>query len=411
MPSLVDAVGYTSAGVLGYIVGGTKGAKSSVDAFNSYQNSMKRKAADAVVVTTKRVKATTTTPKWKKKKSGGYKNTRLPASTKRTLKTMKRFAKKVYKQNRALNKRIRKVAIKAIHGEDPTGKYIKQVMYNLPNSIGGSNSLVQTVVDTALYQGGTTHDGQMCVGSYPKLIDALSILWGSKAAGWYVDTGNISSVGMIVPYIRHRADYEFVNNTLVTQVLLFYSCCTKEDTNNSVYTNWAAMTVTQKGGTTRGITYAGMRPEYYPQFRDHYNYEKFEYRLAPGARFTFSLDTGAKTHVDFDKWAPVGGGACFSYRKHFTKELLVINWNAVTVGFGETAAARPAIVNQVAGDAPYTIGVQMNDYITSTIPENLSTTNNNNNTLCVWNRYDQNISVGQANTVTAPAITQVAPYQ
>jgi len=401
--SFYGPVGSVSAGVLGYISGGVKGAKKSIGAFNSYQNSMKRKASDTIVVVPNKKRKSSSTKKLVKRA--------VKKALKKATKKSSRKSKTARKESRALNSRIREVAIKAIHGEEPTGKYVKTVMYHLPNSIGGSNYMTQTVVNTGLYEGATTHDGQFCVGTYSKLIDALSILWSTKAAAFYTSTGDLSSAGMIVPYIKHRATYEFVNNTLVTQVLLCYACCTKEDTNASVYSNWANMSVVQKGGTTRGITFAGMRPEFYPQFREQYTYEKKEYRLLPGARIIIALDTGSKTHLDFDKWAPIGGGTPYTYRKNYTKELLIINWNAVTVGYGASATDRPAIVNQVTGEAGYTIGVQMTDVITCKLPENISTTENKNNTLCVWNHYDQNIGAGDSNTIITPAINEVNPAQ
>jgi len=398
MEYFYDAVGSTSAGVLGYITAGSKGAKKSIGAFNSFQKRMKRKSSGPPAAPrAKRIRSLRLTPK----------NT---GKARRLLFKRPNNKKRTMKAKRSLNTRIRKIAIKAIHGEQPTGKYVKNVLYNLPNSIGGSNLLTQTVVNTALYQGSTTHDGSFAVGTYSKLVDALSILWGSKTAGFYSTTGDLSTAGMIVPYISHKARYEFVNNTLVTQVMLIYECCTKEDTNASVYSNWAACSVVQKGGTTRSITFQGMRPEYYPQFREQYTYKKKEFRLLPGKRLVISHSV-SKNHLNFDQWAPIGGGTNFTYRKNFTKELLILNWNAVTVGYGYTSGSRPAIVTQVTGGAPYTIGVHMTDIITCKIPENVDVLNNDDNTLCVWNQYDQDIATSDANTVVTPSISQITPYQ
>jgi len=360
---------------------------------------MKRKA-QVVVVPNKRVKGGTS---YRKSRKGKRILTRKSV---KTYKGKQRTSRKSIKRaSRALNKRIKQVAIKAIHGEEPTGKYVKNVLYNLPNSIGGASLIAQTVVNTALYGGSSTHDGQFVVGSYSKLIDALSVLWSTKTAGFYTTTGDLSSAGMIVPYISHTARYEFINNTTVTQVMLCYECMTKEDTNASVYSNWSSMSVTQKGGTTRGITFFGMRPEYYPQFREQYAYTKKEIRLKPGERIILSQNV-SKQHLNFDSWAPIGGGTPFTYRKNFTKELLIINWNAVTAGLG-AAAARPGITLQVPGQDYYTIGVHMTDIITCKIPENLSTTANLNNTLAVWNQYDNEVSTGGANTIQAPSVSLV----
>jgi len=399
MDYFYDAVGSTSAGVLGYITAGAKGAKKSIGAFNSYQKRMKRKSAGPPPTPKpKRIRALNLTP-------------RNVGKVRRLLFKRPNNKKRSMKAKRSLNTRIRKIAIKAIHGEQPTGKYVKNVLYFLPNSIGTSNSLIQTVVETALFQGSSTHDGSFAVGTYKKLVDALSILWGSKTATFYDSTGDLSTTGMIVPYISHKARYEFVNNTLVTQIMTIYECITKEDTNNSVYTNWNAMTVTQKGGTTRTITYHGLAPEFYPQFREQYSYKKKQYRLLPGKRLVINHSV-SKQHLNFDQWVPVGGGTAFTYRKNFTKELLIINTNAVTCGYGATSSARPAIVTQVSGGAPYTIGVHMTDIITCKIPENVDVTQNDNNTLCVWNQYDQNIEAGaNANTVLTPSISSVTPYQ
>jgi len=403
MPSFVNAVGRTSAGVIGYITGGIKGAKKSVVGFDSYQNSMKRKA-QVVVVPNKRVKGGTSYRKSRKGK------VILPRKSMKARKGKARTSRKSIKRaSRALNKRIRTVAIKAIHGEEPTGKYVKNVLYHLPNSIGSGSLATQTVVNSALFGGSNTHDGQFVVGSYSKLVDALSILWSSKTAGFYTSTGDLSTAGMIVPYISHTARYEFVNNTTVTQVMLCYECVTKEDTNASVYSNWNAMTVVQKGGTTRGTTFFGMRPEYYPQFKEQYSFTKKEIRLKPGERVILSQNV-SQQHLKFDSWAPIGGGTPFVYRKNFTKELLIISWNAVTAGLG-AVSTRPGITLQVPGQDYYTIGVHMTDIITCKMPENLSTTANLNNTLAVWNQYDNEVSTGGTNTVQSPSVTLVSAGQ
>lgn len=388
MPMFRDAVGYGSAAVLGYIQGNVQGSSKAIKAYQK-ASQMKRKRESTVVTTTKRVK------------TGRAIKKRKPS---------KRYSKtKPAKISRALSTKIRNIAERVVHGETPMGRYVKNIPYFLATIIGTpGGAQAQVVVNTALFQGGSTVDGTFSVGAYDKVIDAVSVLFGSKATGFYTATGNNNPAGMIIPQFRHKATYEFVNNTHGEQVMVIYECTPKEDTANSAYVNWVAMTLVQKGGSTQPITYLGVRPEHNPQFRDLYKFKKMEFRLKPGRRMRYNLMCYAK-HLKLDDWLPVGSSTPTPYRKGFTKELLIITYAAVTVG-NPSLGSFPAVTNQLTGGIAYGIGVQFTDEITCKCPENVDNTQSDSNAIAYYNIYDKDIS-GTAGTIMAPSVSIVAPLQ
>jgi len=403
-----DVLGNISSGTLGYIFNGYRGANRAVVAYNSYRNMppMKRKLSTSISgAVTKRRRVTMKSLRRKRPQSQGkYVKVRVVRKARRGSRGQGRGVL----SNKAKSA-VRRIATRVLHGELPKGKYVKNVTYLAPSSSGATNAEVQTVYDSFTFQGSALPDSTMAVGTYYKIMDAVSILWSSKAATFINnDTGNDSPANMIVPDVKHTGTYEFVNNTHGTEVLRIYECCTKEDTDNGVYTNYTSMTTNQKGGTVRSKTYLGVVPEMFAQFRDQYNYKVKEIRLAPGKRFKLSHSTSI-SHLKFDQWMKIGTSTPFLYRKNFTKEILIIGYTAVTTGYPLTGSYT-ATVNHLATGLGFGIGVQMTDVITTRCPENITSVNNDDNAVCIWNYFDKDIDTTNADTILAPAITEVVPY-
>lgn len=400
-----DAVGTISAGTLGYIFGGYRSANRAVFAYNSLRNMppIKRKLTTNIKgAATKRRKVANKT---RKPRQGML--VRIRAASRKRSRTSRRQGKGVL--SRKASSAVRRIATKVLHGELPKGKYVKNVTYLAPTSTGASNGEVQTVYDSFTFAGSALVDSTMAIGTYYKIMDAISILWSAKAATFINnDTGNESAANMIVPDVRHTGTYEFVNNTHGTEVLRIYECCTKEDTDNGVYTNYNSMTTNQKGGTVRGKTYLGVVPEMFPQFKDQYNFKVKEIRLAPGKRVKLSHSVSIP-HLKFDQWMKIGTTTPFLYRKNFTKEILIIGYSAVTTGY-PIAGAFTATVNHLPTGLGFGVGVQMTDVITTRCPENITTVNNDDNAVCIFNYFDKDLDTTVQDTIMCPSITEVVPY-
>lgn len=330
----------------------------------------------------------------------------------RKMRSIKRISKKSKKGSSKLKKIIRGETLKIIHSERPLGTYQKNVLYNFPTVNGSTTTPLQNVVNQVLFgNSGGYEDANLATGTYTKLIDAVSVLFNGKAADFYTSTGNLSPSGVIIPDVVHKARYTFTNNTAVKQCLLIYETTPKEDRpTQDVYTTWNACNNLQVGGVTRGITYFGNRPELYSQFRDAYNIlKKKMYVLKPGESFTYKMQSSA-IHLKLDDWLPVGSTTPVGYRKGFTKELLVIQWNGETFGYPNSTSYMAGSWN-VTNDVGYGIGVESREWFKMRCPENVDSTRNDDNVFCIFSRYFDDISSTAANTVVTPAITVTALKQ
>jgi len=390
-----DAIGAISAGTLGYISNGVRGAKSAIRGYKSYSKSMKRSAATNYSSVKRR--------KYNNKKKNLKKRPRKSS--------LKGCSKKDL-LNRCAKKQVRNIALKVVHGESPAAVYDKRVIWNFPQVVGSPSVPLQNVVNALLF-GSTvsTHNGKLCVGTSLKIIDAISILFSNKGASReYTATDNLATAQMIIPEVYHSADVVFRNNTPMEQCFLIYETTPKEDTNSDVYTQWNAMSAIQKGGTTRGITYFGNRPEFYAQFKDAYRIlKKKMFVVKPGQCFEYKFSTSAK-HLSFDKWNATGStGTPLYYRKGFTKELLVINWAKLVCG--QTASGFMGGAWDAGGDSTYVgVGVEMTEHYKVRCPENVDNTNIKDNTFALYSEIAAILNNG-ANTITTPAISYPTIYQ
>lgn len=402
-----DVIGSVSAGTLGYIANGFRGAKAGFRGYNSYQKIMKRKAVSTsnfygkAQKKSRTGKVVTTTTKTVRT------NNKKPAKRRARLSSTKGCKP----LSKCLRKQVRNIALNVVHKEHPRGRFNKHVLWTFPQVYGSGATPLQNVVNSLLYGGSTVSpDCLMCVGEYRKLVDAISVLFNGKAAGFYTSTGDIVTTQMIVPEITHTATYEFTNNTPHQQVFLMYEVVTKEDTDSTCYSNWNNMSVPQEGGTTRAVTYFGMRPEYYPQFKDAYTIKKKTFKvLQPGQRMVYTMKVNAK-HLKFDSWTKSGSTTAWRFHKNFTKELMVINWAKPIVGRQSAGTLTVAEWNcsDVAG---YGVVVQSSDYFTIRCPENISTANVKDNALCVFSQYTSLLDPAAVTTVLPKSISVVSPAQ
>lgn len=403
-----DVVGSVSASTLGYILGGFRGAKAGFRGYNSYQNMLKRKASargtkrktsgstSGVNTTIKRIKVQVT-------------NNKKPARRR-----VKSYSTKGCKPlTPCLKKQIKNIALKTIHSEQPRGKYILHYLYRFPQVYGSGATPAQNVVTgLATATGSSIPPWSLLVcGEYRNLIDAISVLFNGKTANFtYTAVGDATPSQMIVPDISHLAVYEFTNNTLHEQVFLMYETLSKEDTDTNIYSAWSAMSVPQEGGTTRGVTYFGMRPEMYPQFKDAYRIVKKTFKvLKPGERMKYVMKVRDK-HLKFDKWMKAGTTTPWRIKKNFTKELLIINWARPIVG-KQTATSNTMAEWNCADVAGFGITIQKDDYITLRCPENITTVNAKDNALCVLSGYEGILDPASVTTVVPRSITVVSPAQ
>jgi len=395
MNYFTDAIGSASAGVLGYITSGPKGAKKSIGAFNSYQKRMKRKAEP---ITMKQLR---TAVKRRKvvvlKRSKGQKKTMKA-------KTRAKLSSKAVSQ-------VKRIALKVLHEERPGGSYYKHIIGNFPQVLGAPTLPLQNVCNQLYYGASSGYtDFNLCAGSLNKIRDSASVLFNGKAAGFYTGTGNISVTQCIIPDFKQINTYEFYNNTPLLQRFLIYECVTKEDTDNNVYDNWNACSLNQVGGAVNSVGYFGMRPEMYPQFRDMYKFTKKLVSLKPGGRFTYKLSVSSR-HVRFDDWMKQGTNNAWNYKKGFSKELLIINWNAVVAGKNAVGSdAWMAGAWNVANNDDYGIAVQVNETYKMKCPENVDNVNEKDNLVCVWSQYKSQIA-STAVPIITPAISQPIAVQ
>jgi len=385
-----DWIGRVSAGTLGFILGDFSGAYVGINAYNSYQNYMKRKASTGSKRITKRGRT--------RGPVGSVPRRRAPVYKKR-----RPIVCKGVKVPRKLAKQIKCIAMKQIHDERPTGKYFKNVTGVFPRTAGITVD-GQGVEDRYHYTGTTTNAlTQFSVGEYRKIIDAASVLFSTKAATMaYTTVGDISSSQTIIPAFYHSLKVEFRNNGSVPRVLNLYEVQNKEDSSNSVSSNWAIMTLVQKGGTTRDRLYHGMRPEMYPQFTDGYSILKRKaYVLQPGKSCYHTLVT-ATDHLKFEDWNSVGG-SLWNFRKKFTKELLVIESQPTS---GTDGAANQAVCwNSATNDTSSYIAVFVKELISMKCPETIDNINQKDNTICVLNSSYAQVGSGTTNTPVTPAFS------
>lgn len=393
-----DYVGSASAATLGYILGGTRGAKSGFRAFNSFQKSMKRKA----------ISPATFYGKAKRMKTVSKRSIGTQTENKKTVRRIRWSKTKGCKKlSKCLKKQIRNIALRTVHKEKPLGRYDRFFLFNFPTDIGTPSDPKQVVVNQLLFgsSGGYT-DANMAVGTYNRVIDSVSVLFGGKAAAFYSGTGNLNPAGTIIPDFNHLCVYQITNNTPVTQCFLIYETTPKDDRTSNVYDAWLACNNTQVGGTTRAITYLGNRPEKYSQFRDSYRILKKKLvKLGPGKRMQYVLRTGAK-HLKLDEWLGIGSLTPTQYRKNFTKELLIINWNDPVYGTADAAATYMGGAWLVPGANQLGIGVEVKEYFRMRCPENIDQTTNDDNVFCIFSQYAQGIVANSQNTIVAPAISQ-----
>lgn len=284
--------------------------------------------------------------------------------------------------SKKLTRQIKSVALKTIHDEKPTGTFIKSHCGVFPKTVGGGMSVENRFfIDSTQADAVMTH---FCVGGYVKLIDAVSVLFGTKTAAVnYVVTDNLNPAQMIIPSVKHVQNLEFRNNSPVPREIWIYETTPKEDTNNNVSTSYAAMTLTQQGGTTRSRLYYGMQPELFPQFKDAYRILKKKYLvIQPGASFKYTL-TQSADHIKFDKWMAAGTTTPFNYRKGFTKELLVIEAIPLA-GITENTEPVEAVQFTTSNNSPLSfLAVFSRERITMKCPENIANSHSKDNTVCV----------------------------
>lgn len=391
-----DLAGKVSAATLGFIVGDIPGAYTGYNLYNSFQKRMvmKRKASGSVARPAKKLRGPVGSvpmpfkPRWGKRKPRACKGVRVP---------------------KKLAKQIRCVAMKQIHGEKPTGKYFKNINGVITKTAGSSEG--QSVTSKFAYTGTTVGDLTcFSVGDYKKIIDAASVLFSTKtAAVLYSTVDIISAAQCVIPAFYHIQRIELRNNGPLMREITLYETVPREDTSNSVSSNWALMTLTQKGGATQNYLYYGMRPEMYPQFRDGYRIlKKKTVRLGPG-RSTYYTLVQRSDHIKFDDWAIQGSATINTYRKGFSKELLVIDAQpaaGVTIG----AAASAVAWNSSSDSVQSFLAVFSKELITMKCPETVDNINQKDNTICVLNSSYSQLYDGTSNTYVVPAISTPAVY-
>lgn len=324
--------------------------------------------------------------------------------------------KKLSKSQKAV---VRKIASKVLHGEMPIGFYEKNLLGIAPYNYAGTSS---DPAQTVFRQGCRGHIGQLstdmdfAVGKLYHVVDAASVLWSTKTAALYSTTGNIDPAQIVVPDFKEVLDTMFVNNSNIAVEMLFYEMTPKEDTNTDVLTNWdnCDTTTPQQGGTNRPYSYFGMTPDMYPRMKDQYTFlKKTVVTIQPCQSYVYTMSVQTK-HLRFDDWIPIGDTVPVSYRKGFTKELLVIQRQLVC-GQQETTTSpkymgvtwNPAYSSGVGEEQG--IGICQKRRFTMRCPEQFSNTVNKDNVFAVFSLGVNGVKESSTTTYQNKSLTLLPP--
>lgn len=344
---------------------------------------------------------------------GGTKRRRGKYGRGKMVRRVNRKKLKTGRLSKVAKRQVVRLARKAVHGDRPIGKVNLNCIYNLPCVQGSPSTPLQNVVNELKFGSTTGYaNAKMVVGNYTKIIDAISIMFNGKTAAIpYTTTGDLSPGGMIIPDFKHDIYYEFCNNSPVNQFFLIYEVTPKEDTTSDVYTTWTACNNTQVGGSTRAVTFFGNRPEYYSQFRDQYTIlKKKSVIIAPGRRFSYHMGVSS-AHLKLDDWLPVGSLTPTIYRKGWTKELLIINWNQPVYGQSAVSSFMGGTWN-VPDSSVFGVGVEAKEYFKARLPDNLNPANyNKDNVWCVYSKYADDVGADTNKTLNTPALSAYAVGQ
>lgn len=294
--------GSISGATLGYILGGTRGAKAGYKVGKLAQNSRnmapirKRKSTSTVMARTKRRDSTTST------KGNQRESKYIPHDSSRITVKRKRKSKpkKSVKVSTNLRKKIKKVLE---HAKIPG--YLQETAYQ---KLSFDNTTTQRQVVQYDNTTGTLVDAFFSPG---RILDAASVLWNNKtilqAPKLIADTGNFDNKGIKV-YIKNAyTKQEFRNNTqrIMTLQIVEFSAKSNQVAGDPLGV-WQAALLFQtaaQGANQNGYVKEALHamPTILPDFNRLFSTRVTKIVLQPGGQYNHFIQGPKDVLYDYQK--------------------------------------------------------------------------------------------------------------
>lgn len=338
---------------LGYIHGNWRGAKrgwqiAAALTRNSTMAPVKRKRTSQVTIP---VKVATTTSRKRRK------FTHKPSASLVLKPSLKR--KRTGNKSSVLTKKIKRIVDRAVHIEQPLGRYWKQWGVIAANMT--DNQQLWLDGDSLLQDGAVAVGSELVHMHTQKILDAFSVLFNAKVAVLPYDSGNFDSVDLKFPFESMTTEVTIRNITAVIIDYQYLVATTKRDTTVNFHTNFtAAMTatnITQSGGTTATKVQLNVDPRVLPSLQKHYRMTSRTGTLYPGQQKTFRLHT-KRRHIDFNKF--LVGTTKQLYISGLTKEMIFRLQPHVSLTY-DTTVAQLNSGQYVVNGADYGVAIEVKE--------------------------------------------------
>lgn len=438
----MDALGTLSAGTLGYITGGIKGAKRASEVYRSYRNyknmaPLPSKKNDRG----KKRKATFSRTSVKKAKKSSYQKRRSTGNTvvgtaKKTGVVRKLGRKRVVKVSRSLRAKIQKV----LDSDKLVGKYLHVKYFDMTpgKPFSGAFDDQQSVE----YMGISTQASAVTPGNTNRLL--FSPLFVNYAVARLMNPATVSKAagdpvlfndqfltqGVYTKYLdiktarikvlKQSATYRVRNNSGRVVTLKFYCVQPKsiDESNGFAGLNpietWNTGLDIQDDQTTRGENPTGVRtetlfanPKWSSQFKQRYKIEETIVSIEPGKEYNYKVE-GPSMEYNYAKFWQ---NRTFYDQQKFTKQVMVVAYNDIT----RTDNSLTGRYTDQSVNDPQSILFEQTCYIKFAIPDQtgfvVATSNTGENINLASRRYCFGIDVHQGvqGTGTVQYVTDENP--
>jgi len=335
--------------------------------------------------------------------------------------------------NKALNKKqkklVKEIVERRIDGTKTTATYFKRWASYFRTPTQTSTYGTQEVTDNApRVLGGSENPNdpmvKLVVGDFRKIIDAASVLFGSKAKNLtWTTTDNLAIQFAELENFYHEMVIELRNNSVVTKEIQFieYTSKVPQDENATnperdyMLWYWANIEFPQVGGGTfAGVGYLGNHPKYNGKLNASWNFSTKRCTIKPGEVCSYKLYVN-KNIMDMRKMflAPIGNQGSttqYTFAKGFTKGLLIIHNNQAMCGISTDGVGYAAThnISQSTGflGQEHMIAVDVKEKIIMSKPKNVDNTVETEGRYCFYS-HSSNDLVNTSNVFNNVSFTPI----
>jgi len=368
-----ETIATVSAGTLGYITNGIRGAKKAVKVYKKVSNMVKTRSQTARSKSRGRSRSVSVKAgsRSRSSKSGSVYSARSTSvgSWKPSV-LMRPYRKRAAKTRitRGFKNKVHKVLAQ----ENPNGVYRKRWVATLSAATSGT----QICAQDSYYGADLTSGSDFRFFNEARLKDAASILFNGKTKGidYGVTTNNFASEGFKYHLNGAEASMKIFNNSPSIYEMVIVKCSSKKNSSSSqtAYARYvAAMSdLQQAGGTAVGVTYATVLPTMIPQMKEYYNMTTYRKELHPGN--TFKVRSFLKAQeLDWEKYEDNGTNAYFI--RNISVEYFIIYRVIPNCG---SADSRTYSGRRTVDNTSSCLTVECNEYFSLSAPPNTPVANN-----------------------------------